>query len=187
MSRSSDRGKATRDRILAATAELIAEAGWSGFSTRDIAARAGVTQGVVTYHWRSKDELVREAALVAAAQSLDPVAAALAEGPTVRAALERFLGLLDAVRDQPALTALLFETMLHSGRDERLRAALAGMVREFREQLAAALAREAVPDAETRAAALAAALDGLLLHAVVDDRLDVRRAGAALLALVEQV
>ena len=56
MSTSRDRGKATRGRILGATAELIAEAGWSGFSTRDIAARAGVTQGVVTYHWRSKDE-----------------------------------------------------------------------------------------------------------------------------------
>ena len=63
MSGSSDRGEATRGRILAATAELIAEAGWSGFSTRDIAARAGVTQGVVSYHWRSKDDLVQEAAL----------------------------------------------------------------------------------------------------------------------------
>jgi AcrR family transcriptional regulator len=185
MSTSSHRGKVTRGRILAATAELIAEAGWSGFSTREIAARAGVTQGVVTYHWRSKDELVREAALAAAAQSLGPIAAALREGPTVHAALERFLGLIDAVRDQPALTALLFETMLHAGRDEPLRAALKGMLRDFREPLAAALERDGLPQPETRAAALAAALDGLLLHAVVDDELDVRRAGAALLELVK--
>ncbi len=82
MSTSSDRGKATRGRVLAATAELNAEAGWSGFSTRDIAARAGVTQGVVTYHWRSKDELVREAALGAGAASLEPVAAALRAAPS---------------------------------------------------------------------------------------------------------
>src|SRR5919204_1056017 len=103
MTTSSDRGRATRARILAATAELIAQAGWSGFSTRDIAARAGVTQGVVSYHWRSKDELVREAALAATAQSLAPVAAALREAPSVHDALERFLALIDAVRRQPAL------------------------------------------------------------------------------------
>jgi hypothetical protein len=89
------------------------------------------------------------------------------------------------VRQQPALTALLFETMLHAGRDEPLRAALKGMLREFREQVAAALERDGVPQAETRAATLAAALDGLLLHAVVDDELDVAAAGAALLALVK--
>jgi AcrR family transcriptional regulator len=185
MSTSSDRGKVTRGRILAATAELIAEAGWSGFSTRDIAARAGVTQGVVTYHWRSKEELVREAALAATARSLEPVVAALREGPAVHAALERFLGLIDAMRRQPALTALLFETMLHAGRDEALRAALKALLRDFRESLAVALARDGLSQAETRAAALAAALDGLLLHAVVDDELDVAAAAGVLRALVK--
>jgi TetR/AcrR family transcriptional regulator, regulator of biofilm formation and stress response len=184
MGGSIDRGKATRGRILVATAELIAQAGWSGFSTRDIAARAGVNQGVVSYHWRSKDELVREAALAATAESLEPVAAALREGPTLQAALERFLGLIDAVRAHPALTALLFETMLHAGRDEPLRAALKGMLRDFREPLAVALARDGVAEPEARATALAAALDGLLLHAVVDDELDVDTAGAALRALL---
>jgi AcrR family transcriptional regulator len=182
---SSERGKATRGRILAATAELIGEAGWSGFSTREIAAHADVTQGVVSYHWRSKDELVREAALAATTQSLEPIAAALREGPTVKDALERFVGLIDTVRQQPTLTALLFETMLHAGRDEPLRAALKRMLRDFREQLAAALARDGLPQAETRAAALTAALDGLLLHAVVDDELDLEAAGAALCALVQ--
>ena len=63
MSTSRERGRTTRAKILEATAELIARDGWSGFSTREIAARAGVTQGIVSYHWRSKDELVREAAL----------------------------------------------------------------------------------------------------------------------------
>ena len=39
---------------------------------------------------------MREAALSATAQSLEPVAAALSEEPTVYAALEPFLGLIDA-------------------------------------------------------------------------------------------
>jgi AcrR family transcriptional regulator len=182
-----DQGEATRARILAATAELIAEAGWSGFSTRDIAARAGVTQGVVSYHWRSKDDLVREAALAASADSLEPVAVALRDAPSVREALERSLALIEAIRDEPALALLLFETMLHAGRDDRLREALAEMLREFRGGLAAALEREGVSEAASLAAVLSAAWDGLFLHAAVDGELDVGGAGRALLDLLPLV
>jgi AcrR family transcriptional regulator len=179
------RGEATRRQILEAAAALIAEAGWSGFSTRDIAARAGVTQAVVTYHWRSKDELVREAALTAARAVLAPVADALQAAPTVREALESGLTLIDAARHQPELTALLFETMLRGGRDTLVREALASMLREFRAELATLLERDGIEPAADTAAAVTAALDGLLLHAVVDEHLDVASAGAAVLALVD--
>jgi AcrR family transcriptional regulator len=186
MSASRSRGEATRAAILRATAELVAEEGWSGFSTRGIAARAGVTQGVVSYHWRSKDDLVREAALAAAEESLAPVAAALREAPSVREALERSLALVEAIRAEPALMLLLFETMLQAGRDERLREALQAMIRDFRTALAAALGREGAADPEPLAAALSAAWDGLLLHAVVDEALDVAEAGEALLRLLPE-
>jgi AcrR family transcriptional regulator len=177
------RGEATRRQILEAAAALIAEAGWSGFSTRDIAARAGVTQAVVMYHWRSKDELVTEAALAATRASLAPVTEALSAAPTARAGLQGAVGLIDAVRHQPELTALLFETMLQAGRDVTVREALGAMLREFRAQLAEMLERDGVDAPEDVAAALAAGLDGLLLHAVVDERLDVAAAGAVLLEL----
>ena len=49
----------TRARILAAAAEVFADLGFKGASTRDIAARAGVNQGLITYHFKSKDELWR--------------------------------------------------------------------------------------------------------------------------------
>lgn len=185
MGTSRERGEATRGKILQATAELIAEAGWSGFSTREIAARAGVTQGIVSYHWRSKDDLVREAALAASVQTLAPTFDALDEAPSVHGALERLLELEDVLRAQPQLTLLLFETMLQSGRDPQLREALAELIRAFRTRLAAALAQEGAADPEATAAALTAALDGLFLHAVVDDRLDLQAAGAALLRLLE--
>ena len=181
-----ERGRSTRAKILQATAELIAEAGWSGFSTRDIAARAGVTQGIVGYHWRSKDDLVREAALTASAQTLAPVFDALAQAPSVRVALEQVLELEAAFRDQPPLTLLLFETMLQAGRDPALRDALAVMLRDFRTRLAAALAGQGAAEPHVTAAALAAALDGLFLHAVVDDQLDVRAAGSTLLRLLDE-
>ena len=48
---------ATRDRIVAAATDLFAERSFDGASTRDIAGRAGVTQPLLNYHFRSKDEL----------------------------------------------------------------------------------------------------------------------------------
>lgn len=52
---------ATRDRILTAAADLFAERSFDGATTRQIAAAAGVTQPLLNYHYRSKDELWRAA------------------------------------------------------------------------------------------------------------------------------
>jgi TetR/AcrR family transcriptional regulator len=51
----------TRDRILAAAVDLFSERSFDGASTREIASRAGVTQPLVSYHYKSKDELWRAA------------------------------------------------------------------------------------------------------------------------------
>jgi TetR/AcrR family transcriptional regulator len=55
------RGEA-KDRIVAAAIEAFAEKGFEAASTRDIAQRAGTDQGLVTYHFPSKDLLWRAAA-----------------------------------------------------------------------------------------------------------------------------
>jgi AcrR family transcriptional regulator len=54
--------EATRERIVEAAVEAFAEKGFLGASTREIARRAGTNQGLITYHFRSKDELWRAAA-----------------------------------------------------------------------------------------------------------------------------
>ncbi len=54
--------EATRARIVDAAVAAFAEQGFEASSTRDIAARASVTQGLVTYHFPTKDELWRAAA-----------------------------------------------------------------------------------------------------------------------------
>ncbi len=51
----------TRDRILVAAADLFAERSFDGATTREIAARAGVAQPLLNYHYRSKDALWRAA------------------------------------------------------------------------------------------------------------------------------
>lgn len=47
----------TRRRIVEAATGAFSELGFHGASTREIAARAGANQGLITYHFRSKDEL----------------------------------------------------------------------------------------------------------------------------------
>ena len=49
----------TRDRIVKAALEAFAEKGFLGASTRDIADRADTNQGLITYHFKSKEELWR--------------------------------------------------------------------------------------------------------------------------------
>jgi len=58
----SEQREATRERIVEAALEAFAAKGFHGASTRDIAERAGTNQGLITYHFRSKDELWRAAA-----------------------------------------------------------------------------------------------------------------------------
>ena len=48
---------ATRERIVMAALDLFSELSFDGATTREIAARADVTQPLVSYHFSSKDEL----------------------------------------------------------------------------------------------------------------------------------
>lgn len=61
MRRRVPRGQA-RERILAAAVESFAQKGFEAASTRDIAFRAGTDQGLLTYHFPTKDQLWRAAA-----------------------------------------------------------------------------------------------------------------------------
>lgn len=48
---------ATRERIVVAAVSLFSELSFDGATTRGIAARAGVTQPLLNYHFRSKEAL----------------------------------------------------------------------------------------------------------------------------------
>jgi AcrR family transcriptional regulator len=52
----------TRERIVSAALKRFSDGGFRGTSTREIARVAGTTQGLVTYHFKTKDALWRAAA-----------------------------------------------------------------------------------------------------------------------------
>ncbi len=56
------RGEARREQIVSAAVAAFAEKGFEAASTRDIAERARTDQGLLTYHFPSKDKLWRAAA-----------------------------------------------------------------------------------------------------------------------------
>jgi AcrR family transcriptional regulator len=57
-----ERGAQTRQRLLDATIECLAELGYANMSTNDVVRKTGVTRGALAHHFPSKAFLVAEAA-----------------------------------------------------------------------------------------------------------------------------
>ncbi|WP_395110524.1 TetR/AcrR family transcriptional regulator [Actinomadura sp. SCN-SB] len=110
----------TRRRLMAATADALADVGWSGLSTTEVARRAGVSRGAQQHHYPTK------MALVAAALEhlLDRLRAEYeaafdalpAERRDVAGAIDLFW---DTIRTPPAVA--LLELALAGRTDEELR------------------------------------------------------------------
>jgi AcrR family transcriptional regulator len=52
------RSKAARERLLAATVEVLIDRGYNGLTTKEVAARAGFSNGALVHHYKTKADLV---------------------------------------------------------------------------------------------------------------------------------
>src|ERR1044072_1400602 len=52
-----DRSRATRQRLLEAAIECLAEVGWSGSTVAVVAERAGVSRGAAQHHFPTREDL----------------------------------------------------------------------------------------------------------------------------------
>jgi AcrR family transcriptional regulator len=181
---------ATRERLLRAAAELIAELGWGRVTTRAVAARAGLPHGAVSYHFRGKQEMLIDAALHTFEQAFPVADLDDLEAPVdFVTLLEAWFG-EHAVAD-PIVTGVGIEAMLESERDPVLRERLAATLRAYREATARLIEASqrrgtapSSPGATALASLLAAVGDGLFLHARLDPGLDTAAALAALKELL---
>ncbi len=162
-----------RNDLIAATQELVAEGGPEAATVRAIAARAGVTAGLIRHYFQSKDELTRAAYLslmhgmtAKGADALEGVGAS----PEERLAAFVTASLRPPVVDMGAV--VLWAGYMHKMRtDPQLRASHeAGYVayRDILQSLIAALPRTA-PEPQLRAEAIAcnALIDGLWVESSV--------------------
>jgi AcrR family transcriptional regulator len=166
-----DRGREVRLRLLSAAAELIAELGWTAVSTRILAERAGVTPGLVHYHFPSLQALLRDAALGMISDLLSGIESIFDDGRSPDRGVEMMLGSLDAYSGGDRTSVLFTETYLAAIRDETLRIELIALVDEFRRKLARWLSEHGAKTPADTAAVLAAAIDGVMLHRVLDPQL----------------
>ena len=172
----------TRERILEATVELMAEIGIDRVRTRAIAERAGVNPALVHYHFGSIAALVMEAAEHALLQELGPSIDVFVSAATVHEGITAMLEWIEQRGQRTPGATILAEAMVKATRDPAFRRWTRQASRRFRaiilERLRAARGNDEINpalDIEATAVLLAAALDGLLFHFLVDPTLDVRQ------------
>jgi AcrR family transcriptional regulator len=182
-----DAGSQTRERLLHATVELMAEIGIDRVRTRSIARRAGVNPALVHYHFGTVSALVMEAAQDALLRTLGPSLEAFQSGATLRDSIHAILRWLERHGQDAPGSTILAEAMVKATRNASFRRWATQASRRFRmvilERLRTARkAGELDPELDLTGTAilLAAALDGLLFHRLVDPKLDVMRVAGTL-------
>jgi Transcriptional regulator len=79
-----------REELIAATLDCIAEAGIQGATVREIAARAGVTPGLIRHYFNTKDQML-QAAYRQLMSGITETTTSAAEGTDARTRLRRFI------------------------------------------------------------------------------------------------
>lgn len=110
----------TQARLLDATMECLAELGWSGTSTTEVARRAGVSRGAQQHHYPTKMLLVAAALEHLLERRRLAYERAFADLPAERRNIEGALDLLwESFRQAPSLA--LMELAMAARTDESLR------------------------------------------------------------------
>ena len=189
-----------RDQLVECAIDAIVELGFQRASVAEVARRAGVSKGVVTYHFPAKEELIRAVVgdvLGAMVDYLEPRMRAAEPGTFPERYLPAYItGWVGYLRSHPrpviALVRIYSSFRDESGEpDAALRALLdarAGDLAIFTQVLehGQARGRLAAFSAPVVAATVKAALDDLMLQFAADPSLDVEAYGTELAALFER-
>ena len=113
-----------REELVLAAYELIAEHGFEGLRTRDVAARVGVNIATLHYYFPAKESLIRdvlEHAMVRFRSTLAP------HGSPADQLRNHLRAVRKLLVDEPELTAVMGELALRSARDK----SIAGIMTEM--------------------------------------------------------
>src|SRR5919201_6716908 len=113
----------TREALVLAAYRELAERGFEGLRTREIAAAVGVNIATLHYYFPHKQDLVRSVVGHAMARFRSTL---LAEGPASERLRAHFDGIRRLSREEPELFAVMGELALRASRD----AAIATILRK---------------------------------------------------------
>ncbi|EHN10346.1 putativetranscriptional regulator [Patulibacter medicamentivorans] len=159
-----------RERVLRAALRLIGTEGLGAVSHRQVARDAEVSLGTLTYHFRDRDELLRESLRLLVGEEvarLEAIGAGLRTGELGLADLDQLVGTAMAGVVDVSLTVAQFELYLHATRDPRLRDAVAECRAAYDGLAREALVLLGVPDPDEVAPLVVSTVDGLALRRLV--------------------
>lgn len=132
-----------RERILRAALKIISGKGIDKVTHRAVAALAHVSPGTTTYHFTTREDLVREAFTLYIDDYQKSLVAVLTRKPiATREDLVQFLTLMTTLTpDQAGLEAIEYEMLLFATRDEVLRMQVAAWSRALESWLSDPLER----------------------------------------------
>ncbi len=174
----SARGVLRREQLVRAGLELLAETGWTGLTARAVAARAGTHQGLVHYHFGGLPTLKREIAGAAVREAFEPavsVLTAASSWPAGVAAVVRST----AEQWDPRLARITAELVVASLQDPEVGKLVRRTLADARARLVPWLTAAGEPRPDGLATLLLAALDGLVLHRLVEPGLGFAEVAAA--------
>lgn len=182
------RGRVRRESLVDAGLELLAEAGWPAVTTRAVAKGSGCDASLIHYHFGGLRELHLAMARKAGDTVIAPVFDALMAAPTAAAALNAMRDVLPTTTRDEKIARLAVELMVGAMREPALGEALRDGLRDARSRLADRLEQLYVEWSPQRragvAVVIAALLDGLMLHAMLDAGLRIDDALCALSDLI---
>ena len=140
--KSTPRG-ANRERILRAALDIISKRGVDKVTHRAVASVAGVSPGTTTYHFASREDLVRDSFSLYIDDYQRSLVETLTHRPVqTREDFVRFLsGMTTLSPDQSGLEAIEYEMVLFAGRDEAMRMRVAAWSRTLESWLSDPLER----------------------------------------------
>jgi AcrR family transcriptional regulator len=156
-----------QEALVRAAYDLLAERGFEGLRTRDIAAKVGVNIATLHYYYPTKEKLIRGVVAFAMERFRTTLQPAGSPGEQVRA---HFAGIRRLARTEPKLFIVMGELAMRARRDR----AIAAIVREVDktwQRVLSALLRQAAkegaianaPNADDVAALIVATLKGLFM------------------------
>lgn len=157
-----------RRALLDATVRVVARKGLRGLTYREVAAEAGVTYGLVTHHFGSRDVLLQEALKHAVRESLS--VSWLHEHSESVDDFGR--GLAEAVNDLPDQQVFEYEMGLEARRRPEMLGELRAIYDDYITLVERQLRAIGIQRERTFARLIFAALDGLVLQQLVFGRSD---------------
>jgi AcrR family transcriptional regulator len=177
----------SREKIISAAYDVLAEKGYDAASTKEIARRAGVAQGLINYYFPSKDDLFIEVLKVEGQRFCEMSDRLTLQNGGLELLHQVLNGIKAAIEQHPQWYRLKFELYAMGLRNPRLYNEVQNQMKIARERNSQDLGRifsKPPEELEAISAIVFSAIEGLALQKLVDSQFDLDQAFEELLAMV---